>query len=78
MDMEPKCYHEVKKCCFDLNLAILLIAFAFIIGIIIGAFIGLFVLLELGAFIAIAVILALLIVLRIIMLVCYKKEKKCC
>lgn len=86
MDMEPKCYYEEpkkccckeKRCCVDLVLTILLVAFAFILGVIIGALTGILVLLGLGAFIAIAVILALLIILRIVMLACCKKEKKCC
>lgn len=85
MDMEPKCYYEEpkcyckeKRCCVDLILTILLVAFAFVLGLIIGALAGILVLLGLSAFIAIAVILGLLIVLRIVMLVCCKKEKKCC
>ena len=85
MDMEPKCYyeepkccHKNKKCCVDLILTILLVAFAFTIGLIIGAVAGVLVLLGLAAVIAIAVILGLLIVLRIVALVCAKKEKKCC
>ena len=75
---EPKCYNKNRKCCVDLILTILLVAFAFTLGLIIGAFAGILVLLGLSAFIAIAVILGLLIVLRIITLVCTKKEKKCC
>lgn len=85
MDMEPKCYYEEpkccckeKRCCVDLILTILLVAFAFVLGLIIGAITGILVLLGLGAFIAVAVILGLLIVLRIVMLVCCRKEKKCC
>ena len=85
MDMEPKCYYEApkcecktKKCCVDLILTILLVAFAFTLGLIIGAIAGVLVLLGLGAVIAIAVILGLLIVLRIVTLVFSKKEKKCC
>ncbi|MCI9287106.1 MAG: hypothetical protein HFJ57_03890 [Clostridia bacterium] len=85
MDMEPKCYYEEKKCCYkerkccvDLILTILLVSFAFVLGLIIGALTGILVLLGLGAFIAVAVILALLIVLRIVTLICCKKQKKCC
>lgn len=85
MDMEPKCYYEEpkccckeKRCCVDLVLTILLVAFAFVLGLIIGALTGILVLLGLAGFIAVAVILGLLIVLRIVMLVCCKKEKKCC
>lgn len=85
MDMEPKCYYEEikcccpkKRCCVDLALTILLIAFAFVLGVIIGALTGLFALLGLGAFIAIAVILVLLVVLRIVQLACTNKNKKCC
>lgn len=85
MDMEPKCYYEEpkccckeKRCCVDLTITILLVAFAFVLGVIIGALTGLFALLGLGAFIALAVILVLLIVLRIVMLVCCRKAKKCC
>lgn len=85
MDMEPKCYYEEKKCCckerkccVDLILTILLVSFAFVLGLIIGALTGILVLLGLTAFIAIAVILALLIVLRIVTLACCKKQKKCC
>ncbi len=85
MDMEPNCYYEepkccnkTKRCCVDLTLTILLIAFAFILGIIIGALTGLFALLGLGAFVAIAIILVLLIVLRAVMLICTRKDKKCC
>lgn len=84
MDMEPKCYYEEikcycpkKRCCVDLILTILLVAFAFVLGVIIGALTGLFALLGLGAFIAIAVILVLLVVLRIVQLAC-SKNKKCC
>ncbi len=62
----------------DLILTILLVAFAFTLGLIIGAIAGILVLLGLSAFIAIAVILGLLIVLRIVALVCAKKDKKCC
>lgn len=84
MDMEPKCYYEQPKCCkekgccVDLILTILLVAFAFILGLIIGALAGILVLLSLGAVIGVAVILGLLIVLRIVMLVCCRREKKCC
>ena len=85
MDMEPKCYYEepkcyckTKRCCVDLTLTILIVAFAFILGVLIGALTGLFALLGLGAFIAIAIILVLLIVLRAVMLICTKKDKKCC
>ncbi len=85
MDMEPNCYYEEpkccnknRKCCVDLILTILLVAFAFTLGLIIGAIAGILVLLGLSAFIAIAVILGLLIVLRIVALVCAKKDKKCC
>lgn len=85
MDMEPKCYYEEpkccckeKRCCVDLILTILLVSFAFVLGLIIGALAGILVLLGLGAVIAIAVILGLLIVLRIITLVCCRKEKKFC
>lgn len=85
MDMEPNCYYEEpkccnknRKCCVDLILTILLVAFAFTLGLIIGAIAGVLVLLGLGAVIAIAVILGLLIVLRIVALVCAKKDKKCC
>lgn len=85
MDMEPKCYYEEpkcccknRKCCVDLILTILLVAFAFTLGLIIGAIAGILVLLGLSAIIAIAVILGLLIVLRIVTLVCCKKNKKCC
>lgn len=85
MDMEPKCYYEEikcycpkKRCCVDLILTILLVAFAFVLGLIIGAFAGILILLGLSGFIAIAVILALLIVLRIVQLACSRKNKKCC
>ena len=85
MEMEPKCYYEEpkcccknKKCCVDLILTILLVAFAFTLGIIIGALAGILVLLGFSAVIAIAVILGLLIILRIVTLVCSKKNKKCC
>ncbi len=85
MDMEPKCYYEEpkcycksKRCCVDLILTILLVAFAFTLGLIIGAVAGVLVLLGLGAVIAVAVILGLLIVLRIVSLICNKKTKKCC
>lgn len=84
IDMEPKCYYEEskkdcykqKKRCVDLVLTILLVAFSFVIGIIIGACTKILVLLGLS--VGIAVILGLLIVLRIVMLICRKKEKKCC
>lgn len=84
MDMEPKCYYEEqkcrkeKRCCVDLALTILLVSFAFVLGLIIGALTGILVLLGLSGFIAVAVILALLIVLRIVTLACCKKQKKCC
>lgn len=76
--MKPKCCCKEKRCCVDLILTILLVAFAFVLGLIIGALAGILVLLGLSVFIAIAVILGLLIVLRIVALICCKKEKKCC
>lgn len=62
-----------RKCCVDLILTILLILFAFVIGVIIGAFTGILVLLGLSGIIATAVILGVLILIRIIMLICCKK-----
>ena len=85
MDMEPKCYYEEikcccakKRCCVDLILTILLVAFAFVLGLIIGALTGILVLLGLGAFIAVAVILALLVVLSLVPLACNRKHNKGC
>ena len=62
-----------KKCCVDLILTILLVLFAFVIGLIIGALTGILVLLALSGFIAVAVLLGILILIRIIMLICNKK-----
>lgn len=78
MDMEAKKECREKRCCVDLVLTILLIAFAFTLGLIIGAVAGILVLIGFSAVIAVAVILGLLIILRIVTLICCKTEKKCC
>ncbi len=83
--MEPQeqiyCY-ENKKCCKKRNClgivaTILLVSFAVVIGIIIGAAISVAILAALPAVIVLAIVLGLLFILNLI-LMCCKKEKKCC
>lgn len=63
-----------KRCCVDVVIFILTIAFAFILGVVIGAVTGLFDALGIGALIAILIILFLLIAIRIVLLACSKNK----
>lgn len=56
-------------CCMDLVVGILLIAFAFVLGVIVESVAGLVAILGLGALIVLAVMLAIMIIIRIIMIV---------
>ena len=76
---EDKKECKKNKCCVDIVITILAIAFAFIIGVIIGATTGIYETLGIGAFVVLAVILGILIITRIINLICCKDKKdKCC
>lgn len=84
--MEPQdifCYDKKeqkcnKKNCLGIVAAILLTAFAVVIGLIIGAAISVAILAALPAVIVLAVILGLLLILTIILMFCNRrKEKKC-
>lgn len=63
-----------KKDCLGIVAVILLVAFAFTIGLILGAVFGLIVLLSLPAIIVLAVILGLLFILTLIVKFCNKKR----
>lgn len=87
--MEPQekiyCYdnRSKKRNCFSITTSVLLVAFAFVIGLIIGAAISETVLTALPAIIVLAVVLGLLLILSIILEICNitknKKDKeKCC
>jgi undecaprenyl pyrophosphate phosphatase UppP len=92
--MEPQekiyCYDnrsekkDKKKNCFGITTIIILVAFAFVIGLIIGAAISEAVLAALPAIIVLAIVLGLLLILSIVLEICSKgkdkkdKDKCCC
>ena len=70
-----------NKCCSAIIYAVIIALITFVAGILIGALTGLFDALGLGAFVAVLAILVILLIIRIILDVCYKKDKKnnnCC
>ena len=92
--MEPQdevyCYDCVakkenrKNCfeCFGITIIILLVAFAFVLGLVIGATISETILGALAAIIVLEVVLGLLLILNIILYICNqnrtRKHKKYC
>ena len=71
---ERKC--QEKKNCLGIVAVILLVAFAFTIGLLIGAALALVILLSLPAIIVLAIILGLLLLLTVILMICNRKKEK--
>lgn len=71
-----ECNDKKRKCCTDkVILAIILLLFVFVIGVIVGALTGLFALIGTAGFVVIAVALAIIALIKIATLVFCCKRK---
>ena len=70
-----------KRCCECIVISVIIASIAFVSGILIGALTGIYASLGIGAFVAILASLGVLLIIRVILDICFRKDKKnenCC